>query len=42
VLFWSHYDQTGPLVARLTERTQGWATVLRAPFETQGADVREL
>jgi homoserine kinase len=42
VLFWSHYERTGPLVARLTERADGWANVVRAPFEPQGADVREL
>ncbi|MGI8505511.1 MAG: homoserine kinase [Solirubrobacteraceae bacterium] len=42
VLFWSHYDQTGGLVEALSKETRGWATVLRAPFESQGADVREL
>jgi homoserine kinase len=42
VLVWSHYDQTGGLVERLSAQTDGWATVLRAPFESQGADVREL
>jgi homoserine kinase len=42
VLVWSHYDQTGGLVERLAAQTAGWATVLRAPFESQGADVREL
>ena len=42
VLFWCHYEQTGVLVQRLVEATRGWATVLRAPFESQGADVREL
>jgi homoserine kinase len=42
VLFWCRYDQTGGVVQRLTRETQGWASVLRAPFESQGADVREL
>jgi homoserine kinase len=42
VLFWCHYERTGRLVQRLTTETQGWATVHRAPFESQGADVREL
>jgi homoserine kinase len=42
VLVWSHYEQTAALVAALNERTRGWASVLRAPFESQGADVREL
>jgi homoserine kinase len=42
VLVWSQYDQTGGLVERLSAETHGWATVLRAPFESQGADVREL
>jgi len=42
VLFWSHYERTGNLVERLRRETLGWATVLRAPFESQGADVREL
>ncbi len=42
VLFWSHYEQTGRVVAALTRATEGWARVLRAPFESQGADVRGL
>jgi homoserine kinase len=42
VLFWSHYEQTGGLVELLTGQARGWAKVLRAPFATQGADVREL
>jgi homoserine kinase len=42
VVVWSHYEQTGGLVDALTRRTQGWASVTRAPFETQGGDVREL
>jgi homoserine kinase len=42
VLFWSHYEQTGGLVELLSREAQGWAEVLRVPFEPQGADVREL
>jgi homoserine kinase len=42
VLFWSHYEQTGGLVERLGREVGEWASVMRVPFETQGADVREL
>jgi homoserine kinase len=42
VLVWSQYEQTSAVVAALGERTRGWANVMRAPFEPQGADVREL
>jgi homoserine kinase len=42
VLFWCQYEQTGALMARLSHETADWADVLRAPFEPQGADVREL
>jgi homoserine kinase len=42
VLVWSHYEQTGPLLEALTRMTRDWARVIRAPFETQGAYVREL
>jgi homoserine kinase len=42
VLVWSHYEQTGGVVEALRRRTAGWAEVFRAPFEPQGADVREL
>jgi homoserine kinase len=42
VLFWSHYEATGGLYEALRRETTGWADVLRAPFETQGADVRAL
>jgi len=42
VLVWSRYDQTGPLVEVLRRQTSGWAEVMRAPFESQGADVRSL
>lgn len=39
VLVWCHYEATGGLVSALRERTEGWAQVVRAPFEPQGADV---
>jgi homoserine kinase len=42
VLVWCHYEQTGGVLEALRRETQGWAEVLRVPFETQGADVREL
>ncbi|MHB8656638.1 MAG: homoserine kinase [Solirubrobacteraceae bacterium] len=42
VLVWCHYEQTGGVVEALSRRTREWATVMRAPFETQGADVRAL
>ena len=39
VLVWCHYEQTSAVVRRLHDEAEGWATVLRAPFETLGADV---
>jgi len=42
VLFWTYADTTGAVAAALRRETEGWAEVLRAPFETSGADVREL
>jgi homoserine kinase len=39
VLVWSHYEQTAAVAERLRERADGWAEVLRVPFEPQGADV---
>ncbi len=42
VLVWCHFEQTAAVVKRLHHEAEGWATVIRAPFETQGADVREL
>ena len=42
VLFWTHYEATGAVMAKLKPATAGWATVLHVPFEPQGADVREL
>ena len=42
VLVWCFYEQTGAVVEALRPRIDGWATLLRAPFEAQGAYVREL
>lgn len=42
VLFWCRYEQTGRIMEQLRREAEGWATVLRAPFETRGADVYEL
>jgi homoserine kinase len=42
VLVWCHYDQTAGVVETLRRETAGWAHVLHAPFESQGADVRAL
>jgi homoserine kinase len=42
VLVWSHYEQTAAVAERLRERADGWADVLRVPFESQGADVVDV
>jgi homoserine kinase len=42
VLVWSYYEQTGGLMERLGREAEGWARVMRAPFESQGAYVRGL
>jgi homoserine kinase len=42
VLFWCQYEQTGRVMDRLRPEAEGWATVIRAPFESRGADVYEL
>jgi homoserine kinase len=42
VLIWCFYEQTGAVVAALRERVDGWATLLRTPFEAQGAYVGEM
>lgn len=42
VLVWCHYEQTGAVVEALQREAAGWAQVLRTPFESMGADVREL
>jgi homoserine kinase len=42
VLVWCFYEQTGAVVAALREEIEGWATLLRAPFEAQGAYVEGM
>jgi homoserine kinase len=42
VLVWTHYEQTSGVVGALRRECEGWADVLRVPFEPQGADVRAL
>jgi homoserine kinase len=42
VLVWCFYEQTGVVAKALRAEIDGWATLLRAPFESQGAYVREL
>jgi len=42
VLVWCHYETTAGVVEALRREADGWAQVMRAPFEPQGADVREL
>jgi homoserine kinase len=42
VLFWTQADATGPVMQKLRAEAEGWADVLRAPFTSDGADVREL
>jgi homoserine kinase len=42
LLVWCQYEQTGAIMAALERPTAGWAKVMRAPFESHGADVREL
>lgn len=42
VLVWCRYEQTGAVIDGLRRAADGWAEVIRAPFESQGADVRAL
>jgi len=42
VLVWCFYEQTGAVVEALRREIDGWATLLRTPFEPQGAYVGEL
>ncbi len=42
VLVWSHLEQTPGVYTALRREAEGWADVMRAPFEPMGADVREL
>jgi homoserine kinase len=42
VLVWCRYELTGTVVEALQREASGWARVVRAPFESHGADVKEL
>ena len=42
VLIWCHYEQTGAVLGRLAPEVEGWADVVRVPFESQGAYVVDL
>ena len=42
VLLWSHYEQTAGVFEAVRREAEGWADVMRAPFESMGADVRAL
>ena len=42
VLVWCFYEQTGAVVAALQSEIEGWAALLRVPFEPQGAYVGGL
>jgi homoserine kinase len=42
VLVWCFYEQTGAVAEALAGEVEGWASVLRASFEPQGAYVEEL
>jgi homoserine kinase len=39
---WCQYEATAGVVEALGREAEGWAQVMRVPFEPQGADVREL
>jgi homoserine kinase len=42
VLVWCHLEQTAGVVGALRRHAEGWADVMRVPFEPMGADVRSL
>ena len=42
VLVWCQFEQTGAVMRALESETDSWASVIRAPFESRGAYVREL
>ena len=42
VLVWCHFEQTGGVFQALEREAAGWATVMRAPFESRGADVKGM
>ena len=39
VLVWCFYEQTGVVAGALAQEVEGWAQLMRAPFESQGAYV---
>ena len=41
VLFWTHAGATSAVTDRLRAQAEGWAQVIHAPFERDGAAVRE-
>jgi homoserine kinase len=42
LLVWCFYEQTGAVAEALAAEIEGWATLLRVPFEAQGAYVLDL
>jgi len=42
VMVWCFYEQTGAVASALEGEIDGWARLVRAPFESQGAYVEEL
>ena len=42
VLVWCFYEQTGAVAEALGREIDGWATLLRTPFEQQGAFIADL
>jgi homoserine kinase len=42
VLVWCFYEHTGAVAEALRGQIDGWASLLRTPFESQGAYVVEL
>jgi homoserine kinase len=42
VLFWCFYEHTGAVAQALQGEIEGWAELLRTPFEVQGAYVEGL
>jgi homoserine kinase len=42
VLVWCHFEHTGAVMAALEAEVGDWGMVMRAPFESRGADVSEL
>jgi homoserine kinase len=42
VLVWCFYEQTGAVAESLKAEIDGWATLLRTPFESQGAYVQQM